>query len=116
CLAHLRELVDYLPLEGSAGYGVPEGDASATTEVPPESLFDLFNPVTRSEYDARDLLKGIVDAGTFDEYKADYGKTLVCGLARIGGHPVGIIASQRKRVQSAKGELQIGGVIYPDSA
>lgn len=116
CLAHLRELVDYLPLEGSAGYGVPEGDASAKTEVPTESLYDLFNPATRSEYDARDLLKGIVDAGTFDEYKADYGKTLVCGLARIGGHAVGIIASQRKRVQSAKGELQIGGVIYPDSA
>ncbi len=64
----------------------------------------------------RDLLAGVVDADSFDEYKAEYGKTLVCGLCRIGGYPAGIVASQRKRVQSAKGEIQIGGVIYHDSA
>jgi acetyl-CoA carboxylase carboxyltransferase component len=113
CLAHLRQLIEYLPREG---YAAAVGDATAKPEKDPSELDLLFNPATRSEFDMRDLLRSVVDAGTFDEYKAEYGKTLVCGLAKIGGHAAGIVASQRKRVQSAEGEIQIGGVIYPDSA
>lgn len=116
CLAHLRELVGYLPIDGADGYGLSAGDPTAVPESDPQSLYDLFDPVTRSEFDVRDLLRAVVDAGSFDEYKADYGKTLVCGLCRIGGHAAGIVASQRKRVQTAQGEIQIGGVIYHDSA
>lgn len=116
CLEHLRELVGYLPADGMNGYGLSIGDPSAAPELDPQSLYDLFNPVARSEFDVRDLLRAVVDAGSFDEYKSDYGKTLVCGLCRIGGHPAGIVASQRQRVRTAKGELQIGGVIYHDSA
>jgi acetyl-CoA carboxylase carboxyltransferase component len=116
CLAHLRELIGHLPLEGPSGYALGAGDASARPESDPESVYSLLNPATRAEFDVRDVLRTIVDAGSFDEFKADYGKTLVCGLCRIGGRPAGVVASQRKRVHSARGELQIGGVIYHDSA
>jgi 3-methylcrotonyl-CoA carboxylase beta subunit len=67
-------------------------------------------------YDARDLLASIIDADSLDEYKADYGKTLVTAYARIGGHGVGIVASQRLQVRTKKEGIQMGGVIYSDSA
>src|SRR6202165_1289888 len=67
-------------------------------------------------YDARDLLASIIDAKSMDEYKADYGKTIVTAYARIGGRPVGIVASQRLQVRTKKEGIQMGGVIYPDSA
>ncbi|MEP4373524.1 MAG: carboxyl transferase domain-containing protein, partial [Algoriphagus sp.] len=62
------------------------------------------------------IVKGLVDGGEFDEYKEDYGKTLICGTARVDGWAVGIVANQRKIVKTAKGEMQMGGVIYSDSA
>src|SRR5207237_4288623 len=68
------------------------------------------------EFDLRDVLACIVDAASLQEYKAEYGKTLVCAYASIGGQKVGIVANQRMRSKSAAGELQIGGVIYHDSA
>lgn len=63
-----------------------------------------------------EVIKGLVDGGEIDEYKKDYGKTLICATARIDGWVVGIIANQRKIVKTAKGEMQMGGVIYSDSA
>jgi 3-methylcrotonyl-CoA carboxylase beta subunit len=68
------------------------------------------------EYDVRDLIRGILDPVPFDEYKADYGQTLVCGIGRLGGAPVGVVANQRKRVKPAQGPMQYGGVIFVDSA
>jgi acetyl-CoA carboxylase carboxyltransferase component len=62
------------------------------------------------------MLNCLIDAGSFDEYKAEYGQTLVCGTARLGGFPVGIVANQRHRIKTARGEYQFGGVIYVDSA
>ena len=70
----------------------------------------------RPEYDVRDLLKLVLDDAPFDEYKADYGQTLVCGFGRLGGMPVGVVANQKKRVKPADGPMQFGGVIYVDSA
>jgi acetyl-CoA carboxylase carboxyltransferase component len=70
----------------------------------------------RKEYDVRDLLACIVDAGSVDEYKADYGKSLVCTYARIGGRAVAVVANQRIRVHSPQFGLQMPGVIYADSA
>ncbi|MBA3652364.1 MAG: acyl-CoA carboxylase subunit beta, partial [Chthoniobacterales bacterium] len=67
-------------------------------------------------YDTRDLLATIIDADSLDEYKADYGKTLVTAYARIGDKPVGIVASQRIQVRTKKEGIQMGGVIYADSA
>nr|MBA3543651.1 acyl-CoA carboxylase subunit beta [Chthoniobacterales bacterium] len=63
-----------------------------------------------------DLLASIIDAGSLDEYKADYGKTLVTTYARIGGHSVGIVANQRHQVRTKRAGIQMGGVIYADSA
>jgi acetyl-CoA carboxylase carboxyltransferase component len=64
----------------------------------------------------REIIERIVDESEFDEFKQDYGKTILCGYARIDGWAVGIVANQRKIVKSKKGEMQMGGVIYNDSA
>ena len=74
-------------------------------------------PKSRAEqYDMYEILKRLVDNSEFDEYKGDYGKTLITAYARIDGWAVGIIANQRKVVKTAKGEMQFGGAIYSDSA
>jgi len=67
-------------------------------------------------YDMRHLMDCIVDANSFDEFKADYGKTIICGYARVDGWAVGIVANQRLIIKTKKGEMQLGGVIYNDSA
>jgi acetyl-CoA carboxylase carboxyltransferase component len=82
----------------------------------PDSIYDLISFDGRKNYDARDLLTTIVDADSLDEYKADYGKTLVTAYARIYGRPVGIVANQRVQVRTKKEGIQMGGVIYSDSA
>ena len=76
----------------------------------------LFVPQPRQEYDIRDLLPCILDAGPVDEYKAEYGQTLVCGHGRLGGVAVGVVANQHKRCRPAQGPIQYGGVLYVDSA
>ncbi|MCT4327498.1 acyl-CoA carboxylase subunit beta [Elizabethkingia anophelis] len=82
----------------------------------PEDIFGIM-PVSRAEqYDTYDIIKRLVDNSEYEEYKPDYGKTIVCATARIDGWPVGIVANQRKLVKSGKGEMQFGGVIYSDSA
>jgi len=74
-------------------------------------------PASRTEqYDMYEIIKRMVDNSEFDEYKADYGKTLICCYARIDGWAVGIVANQRKIVKSKKDGMQFGGVIYSDSA
>ncbi|WP_313032081.1 acyl-CoA carboxylase subunit beta [Soonwooa sp.] len=82
----------------------------------PEQIFGIM-PVGRSEqYDTFDIIKCLVDNSEYEEYKPDYGKSIVCCTARIDGWSVGIVANQRKLVKSGKGEMQFGGVIYSDSA
>ena len=66
-------------------------------------------------YEARDVIARLLDAGPFDEYKAEYGETIVCGTGRLGGFPVGVVANQ-KRVVRKQGRIEIGGVIYGDAA
>ncbi len=111
CLSRLRSLIGLLPAEAAAGAGSP-----GSTERPPEDVYALASFDGRRDYDARDLLRCIVDSGTLDEYKADYGRSLVCAYARLGGRPLGIVANQRVRVQSKATGLQMPGVIYSDSA
>ncbi len=85
-------------------------------EAAPEEIYGIL-PESRTEpYDMYEIIKRLVDEGSFDEYKADYGKTIITGYARIDGWAVAIVANQRKIVKNAKGEMQIGGVIYSDSA
>ena len=64
----------------------------------------------------KNILDCIIDKDSFDEYKSSFGKTLICGYARVDGWAVGIVANQRQITKTKKGEMQIGGVIYSDSA
>jgi acetyl-CoA carboxylase carboxyltransferase component len=80
-----------------------------------EELYGLF-PMDGKPYDMLDVIERIVDNSDFEEFKQDYGKTIICGYGRIDGWAVGIVANQRKIVKSKKGEMQMGGVIYNDSA
>lgn len=108
CLNRLQSLVAALPTE-------PDTPAPFPEEKPDESRFDGY--LGSGEYDVRDLLTLLLDPNSpFDEYKAEYGGTIVCGYGRIDGRPVGIVANQHKRVKPAQGPLQFGGVIYVDSA
>jgi acetyl-CoA carboxylase carboxyltransferase component len=111
CLARLRRLVAALPHDRTCvRHDLPAGGNLA------DALPALASTVRQPEYDVRDLLACILDQGPFDEYKAEYGQTLVCGYGRLGGVAVGVVANQRKRCKSADGQLQYGGVIYVDSA
>ena len=113
CLNTVKRLVDKLGPLPRFGFNrvVP-----VAPEYPAEKLLEIL-PVERNKpYDTHELLKCLVDAGSMDEYKAGYGKTLVTTYARLDGWSVGIVASQRKIVKTRKGEMQFGGVIYSDSA
>jgi acetyl-CoA carboxylase carboxyltransferase component len=113
CLKRLRSLIDVLP------QATHHGDTSATaipTASPADRLYDIVPGDGRGEYDVRDVLACIVDQDSLQEYKAEYGLTLVTAYAKIGGHSVGIVANQKHRSRTATGELQIGGVIYPDAS
>jgi acetyl-CoA carboxylase carboxyltransferase component len=110
CLDRLRRLIDTLPPDQ------PKVAADREPGRPPTDTYTLFKPSARQEYDVRDLLPCLLDAGPFDEYKAEYGQTLVCGFGRLGGVAVGVVANQRKRCRPADGPLQYGGVLYVDSA
>ena len=116
CLKRLRSLVATLP-EGSnrasGDHALPKTSKPAKN---PDTVYDLISFDGRKNYDARDLLATIIDADSMDEYKADYGKTIVTAYARINGWPVGIVANQRMQVRTKKEGIQMGGVIYSDSA
>ncbi len=104
------------PVPGGEGLGVRGVTYSIAPGGPTADLLNLFPANPRQEYDVRDVLPCLLDAGPFDEYKAEYGQTLVCGYGRLGGVPVGVVASQHKRCRPASGPLQYGGVLYVDSA
>lgn len=114
CLARLRSLVDLLPPESAASQAGLAVDAGG--ERSPATLLELVSVDGRAEYDVRDLLAAVVDRSSVQEYKADFGLTLVTAYAKIGGRSVGIVANQRLRCQTKNKGIQIGGVIYPDSA
>jgi acetyl-CoA carboxylase carboxyltransferase component len=116
CLERLRRLVSNLRPDAAEPPAPFTRGAAAPPKRPGTDLYDIVSPNSREEYEVRDVLDCLVDAGSFDEYKAEYGQSLVCGTARIGGFPVGIIANQHHRVKPAEGPLQFGGVLYVDSA
>jgi acetyl-CoA carboxylase carboxyltransferase component len=83
---------------------------------PPKELYRLVDPNPRQDYEVREVLDCILDADSFDEYKAEFGPTLVCGTARLGGFAIGVVACQHHRTTTADGEYQFGGVLYTESA
>tara|TARA_B100000902_G_scaffold129800_1_gene128871 strand:+ start:32359 stop:33990 length:1632 start_codon:yes stop_codon:yes gene_type:complete len=89
------------------------------TEDPKKNEKEIYGILPRdreTQYNINDIIERLVDDSNFDEYKKGYGKSIVCGYARIDGWAVGIVANQRKMIKTKKGELQFGGVIYSDSA
>src|SRR3984893_6240308 len=115
CLNRLRSLIALLPEANNAPNSKIERNVLKTAKSP-DSLYDLISLDGQKNYDARDLLAAVVDSNSINEYKADYGKTLITAYARIAGRPVGVVASQRLQVRTKKEGIQMGGVIYPDSA
>ncbi|MCF8276042.1 MAG: acyl-CoA carboxylase subunit beta [Flavobacteriales bacterium] len=112
-LKTIRSLIDKVGSYEKAGFSRTEPVAP---KKDPKELLGVLPELRTKEYDMREIIGRLVDGSEFDEYKKDYGKTILTCYARIDGWAVGIVANQRKIVKSAKGEMQFGGVIYSDSA
>ncbi|MCP9755707.1 acyl-CoA carboxylase subunit beta [Lacihabitans sp. CCS-44] len=117
CLDAIKNVMDKMGHETKAGF---DRKATVLPQFPSEKIHEIL-PLDRTKpYDFHPIIESIVDNGTFEPYKKDYGKTIICGLARIDGWAVGIVANQREMVKAkkpgGKPELQMGGVIYSDSA
>jgi len=118
CLKRIRGLVDKM---GRAAGAVFNRKAAEPPAHAAEEIYGIFSSDPSKQYDMREILLRIVDGGKFDEYRAEYGQTLLCGYARLGGWAVGIVANQKKHVSVAApgtGEkrVEFGGVIYTESA
>jgi 3-methylcrotonyl-CoA carboxylase beta subunit len=127
CIARLRDLVGRMGERPSAPFSHIAFDPQADAPLfAAEDLYGLMDPTVgaSNSYDVRDVIAHIVDRSEFDEYKADFGRTLVCGYARVGGRAVGIVANQKLNQsmtvamgpQAGEKRTEFGGVIYTDSA
>lgn len=112
-LNRIRALVEKIGDNPKAGFNRIK---SLDPGMPSEEIYELLPNDKSQPYDTLKIIERVVDNGSIDEYKADYGKTLITLYARVDGWAVGIVANQRKIVKNKKGELQFGGVIYGDSA
>ena len=113
CIATIRDLMSRLGEKEKAGFDRIESKKPAKDEG---EIFGLFPDDRAKPYNMRDIIERIVDDSEFNEYKKDYGKTILCGYARIEGWSVGIVANQRLVIKNPKGEMEFGGVIYNESA
>jgi 3-methylcrotonyl-CoA carboxylase beta subunit len=113
CLDQVKKIMSKL---GHPPAGLFDRITPVAPRHPAEELYGLFPADGTKPYDMAEIISRIVDDSEFEQFKEDYGKTILCGYARIDGWAVGIVANQRKVVKNAKGEMQLGGVIYNDSA
>jgi len=118
CLARIRALVDKTGRNPLIVFNKKEAEPPA---YPMEEIYGIFYGGPTAQYDVREIIARVVDGSRFEEYRAEYGRTLLCGYARIGGWAVGIVANQKRVVQTISREsgekrVQFGGVIYTDSA
>jgi 3-methylcrotonyl-CoA carboxylase beta subunit len=117
CVARIRAIVEKWGYRRQSPWDrrKPEEPALAAEEI-----YGIYDSSPARPYDMKEVLARVVDAGRFDEYKPEYGKTLICGYARIGGFAVGIVANQKLHAQQVDHEghkrLEFGGVIYTESA
>jgi acetyl-CoA carboxylase carboxyltransferase component len=109
----IKQIVDKIGSFDTAGFNRVE--ASKPKEKP-EEVFGILPKSRSDQYDFHKIIDRLVDDSEYKEYKANYGKSIICAYARIDGWAVGIVANQRKVIKNAKGELQFGGVIYSESA
>jgi len=113
CLDKIKKIFDKIGKYDAAGYDKLEAKPPAHD---PKEIYGIIPESREKPYDMHDIIERLIDNSDFEEYKSEYGKSILCGLGRIDGWAVGIVANQRKIVKSKKGEMQIGGVIYSDSA
>ena len=113
CLNRIRSIMDKVGDYDKAGFDRIKPKKPAKD---PKDIFGILPDTRDKAYDMREIIDRIVDDSSFEEYKEKFGQSILCGLARIEGWAVGIVANQRKMVKSKKGEMQMGGVIYNDSA
>jgi 3-methylcrotonyl-CoA carboxylase beta subunit len=113
CLNSIRNIMDKIGDFDKAGFNRAE---PANPLAPLKDIYSHIPEDRAKPYNVKEVISNLVDNGEFEEFKALYGQTLVCGYARIDGWAVGIVANQRTLVKTKKGEMQFGGVIYSDSA
>jgi len=113
CLDRIRRIMSKIGDGENAGFNRVE--AEEPTENP-EEIYGIMPEKRDKPYKVRDIISRLVDKSEFDEYKAGFGQSIICGLARVEGWAVGIVANERLVIKSKKGEMQFGGVIYSDSA
>jgi len=117
CIARIRSLVEKMGYRRQSVWDRKQPEPPLYSA---EELYGIFEADPARPYDMKDVLARLVDAGRFDEYKPEYGETLLCGFARIGGFAVGIVANQKKHVtvldHSGQKRVEFGGVIYTESA
>ncbi len=113
CLDSIRNIMSMLGAPENAGF---DRIAPVKPKEKEEELYGILPENRDKPYEMMDIINRLVDGSEFEEYKKGYGQSIVCGLGRIDGWAVGIVANQRKVVKSKKGEMQFGGVIYSDSA
>jgi 3-methylcrotonyl-CoA carboxylase beta subunit len=114
CLSRLRRLIAALPPDPKPAFDPSRIEPPAR---PASDLFSIVRTDASAQYDMRDVLACILDGSRFDEYRPEYGQTLVCGFGRLGGMAVGVVANQRLRFRPVSGgPIQFGGVLYGDSA
>jgi len=113
CLDSIRNIMSKLGAPQVAGF---DRIKPVAPKMDPKELYGILPDSREKPYEILDIIHRLVDESEFEEYKKLYGQSIVCGLGRIDGWAVGIVANQRKVVKSKKGEMQFGGVIYSDSA
>ncbi|MFN4234784.1 MAG: acyl-CoA carboxylase subunit beta [Bacteroidia bacterium] len=113
CLDRIKRIMSKLGDFEKAGFN---RETPAPPKLDEKEILGLIPDSREKPYDMREIIKRLVDNSELDEYKELYGQTIICGYARIDGWAVGIVANQRSIVKSKKGEIQMGGVIYNDSA
>ncbi|MDF2436702.1 MAG: methylcrotonoyl-CoA carboxylase [Bacteroidota bacterium] len=113
CLTRIRNIMSKIGDFDKAGFNRAEAKAP---KKDPKEIVGIIPDARDKQYDMHEIIARLVDESDLEEYKEGYGQSIICGLARIDGWSVGIVANQRKVVKSKKGEMQFGGVIYSDSA
>lgn len=113
CLTHIKKIVSKIGENNKAGFDRVD---ALLPKKNMEEIYSIMSEGNLKPYDMKEIIERIVDDSIFDEFKQDYGKSILCGYARIDGWAVGIVANQRLIVKNKKGEMQMGGVIYNDSA
>ena len=112
-LDKIRSIVDKIGSYEKAGFNRSKANPPKKDE---KEIYGIIPRDRTKPYNMKSIITRLIDESIFEEYKEDYGKTIICGYARIDGWAVGIVANQREMIKTKNGEIQFGGVIYSDSA